>query len=42
MSKKFNATESLSYKGVVTFSSGGEATDWNFQISVILQEIRSA
>ena len=42
MSKKFNATESLWYKGVATFCSGVENTDWNFQISVILQEIRSA
>jgi len=28
--------------GVETFSSGGETTDGSFQISVILQEIRSA
>jgi len=28
--------------GVETFSSGGETTDWSFQVSVILQEIHSA
>jgi len=27
--------------GVETFSSGGEKTDWSFQISVILQEMRN-
>jgi len=27
MSKKFNATQSLWYKGVATFSSGDETTD---------------
>jgi len=36
MSEKFNATESWWYKGVETFSSGDEITDWRFQISVIL------
>jgi len=40
MSKKFNVTESLRYKGVAT--CGGETTDWSFQLSVILQEICSA
>ena len=29
-------------KGVATFSSGGETTRWSFQISMILQELRSA
>jgi len=42
MTKTFNVTESLRYKGVETFSSGGETTDWSSQLSVILQEIRSA
>jgi len=36
--KKFSATESLWYKGVATFSNGGETTDWSFQLLVILQE----
>jgi len=39
MSKKFNATESLQCKGVATFSSGGETTNWSLQLLVILQEI---
>ena len=39
MSKKANATESLWYKGVATFSSGGETRDWCFQISLISQGI---
>ena len=34
------AAKSLRYKGVVTCSSCGE-TDWNFQLSVILQKICS-
>jgi len=42
MSKKLNATEGLWYKSVETFSSEGETTDWSFQLSVILQERRSA
>jgi len=44
ISKKLNATENLcyNYKCAATFSSGGETTDWSFQLSVILQEIRSA
>jgi len=25
--------------GVETFSSGGQTTDWSFQVSVVLQEI---
>jgi len=29
----FNATESLWFKGVATFSSGGKTTDWSFQVS---------
>jgi len=28
--------------GTETFSSGGEITGWSFQVSVTLQEIRSA
>ena len=40
--KKFNATESLWYKGVETFSSGVETTNWSFQMLVILQETRFA
>jgi len=39
--KKFYPTESLWYKGVATFSSGGETTYWSFQLSVIWREIRS-
>jgi len=35
MNKNFNATESLWYKGVATFSSGSETTGWSFQLSVI-------
>ena len=42
VSKKFNATESLWYKGIATFSRGGETTDWSFQLSVIVQEMRFA
>jgi len=42
MSKKFHATESLWYKGVVTFSRGGETTECSFQFSVNWQEIRFA
>jgi len=38
MYKKFNAAE-LVVQGVATFSSGGETTDWSFQISEILQEM---
>jgi len=34
MSKKLNATESLLYKRVATFSSGGDTADWNSQLSV--------
>jgi len=43
MSKKFNVTESLWYKSLATFFSGGKTTDWSFQlsVSVILQEKRS-
>jgi len=33
--------ESLRYKGVATFSSGGETIDWSIQLPVIMQEIRS-
>ena len=40
--RKRNTTESLLYKGVVTFSTGGETTDWNFPLSVNLQKICSA
>jgi len=36
LSKKFNAAERLWCKGVATISSGGETTDWSFQISAIL------
>jgi len=32
----------LAVKGEATFCGGGENTDWSFQLSVILQEIRSA
>ena len=39
-SKKLKATESLRYKGLATFSSGGETTNWSFLISVIQQVIR--
>ena len=42
MLKKFSATESLLYKGVATFSSGGKTTDCSIQLSVNLQETRSA
>ena len=28
--------------GAETFSSGAETTDWSFQVSMVLQEIRSA
>jgi len=42
MSMKFNATESLWYKGVATFSSGGETTDSSYQISVIMHGRSSA
>jgi len=40
MSKKFNAAESLRYKGVATFSSVGETTDWSVRHSVILKDIQ--
>jgi len=33
---------SLWYKGVATFSSGGDTTGWDFRFSVILQNIRFA
>jgi len=36
MSKKFDATESLRYKGVATLSSGDMTTDWSARHSVIL------
>ena len=42
MSKKCNAIESLWYNVAAKFSKSGEATDWSFQLSVVLQEIRSA
>jgi len=41
MNKKFNATGSLWYKVVAIFSSDDKTIDWNFQFSVILQELRS-
>ena len=42
MRKKCNAIESLWYNVAAKFSKSGEATDWSFQLSVVLQEIRSA
>jgi len=40
MSKKSNAAESLQYKGVATFSSGDETTDWSFWQSVISYDVQ--
>jgi len=37
-----HAVRGFGKAGVETFSRGGEITDWNCQVSVILQEIRSA
>jgi len=42
MITEFNAAENLWYEALETFSSGGKATEWSFQLSEILHENRFA